>query len=127
MVIKSENENRPRHPHDGDGHRHHEEDDAENVDPGLRPLREAMRDDVDAHMFIFHECVASAHQKDKREQIPLYFEIGVGAVIDRVPHHRVAGADQRHDQNDPDDAPADKPGNRVNELREFEQCFQKMA
>ena len=57
------NEDGPRQHHDGDGHRHQEENDAEDVDPGLTAFGKAARDQVDAHVFVAQEGVSAAGQR----------------------------------------------------------------
>ena len=56
-------------------------------------------------------------QEDQSEQVPLDFQQGVGTVIEYIPHHGVAGADEHDDQHDPDGRFADPFGQRVDLAR----------
>jgi hypothetical protein len=58
-------------------------------------------------MLVAHQRVAGAKEEYRRKQVPLDLEKGVRTVVD-VAHDRVAGADQGDDQDEPDDALADR-------------------
>jgi len=87
--------------------RREEKGEAQNVYPHLHLLGQAAVEHVDAHMFALQQRVARGHQKRPGEQVPLHLEPGVGAVVERLAHHRVARADEGGGKNQPDGVFAD--------------------
>ena len=60
-------------------------------------------EDIDADMLVVQERVSGGEQKHRRKQVPLQFEPGVRAHIERVADHRIAGADDNRGQHQPID------------------------
>ena len=50
-------------------------------------------DDVDPDVLVVEERIARREQEHRREQIPLQLEPAVRALVEDVPHARIAGAD----------------------------------
>ena len=114
-------EHRPGKHHDRDGHRHQEKYDAKDVDPDLPAPRKLAREQVNPHVFVAHQRIAAAGEKDQAEQVPLDFKEGVRTVIGAVTHHGVGGADQDDKEHEPAAGLADVFGERVDAARQREQ------
>src|SRR6266849_1671969 len=107
------NEDRPGQVSNDERHRQQEKETTEQVDPALRPSRQASGDDVDADMLVAPERIAGAQKKNRREKVPLQLEPRIRADIERITHERVQRADQHRDQDQPIDATADQVVERI--------------
>ena len=107
-------------PEDQNDHRKQEEEGADDVDHGQAARSETAGQDVDAHMLVFLQRVRRTEQENGREQIPLDFQQAIRAVVENEADNGIAGADEGHQQNQPECTFADALVDQVDQLRELE-------
>ncbi|MNY44943.1 hypothetical protein D3C86_1800130 [compost metagenome] len=113
-------EERDAQPQHGRAHGREKADKAEDVDPDLLALGKAAGQHIDAHMFALQQRIAGRQQEGCGKQVPLHFEIGVGAGVEHLAHHRVHAADDGGAQDEPDDVLADLGVKPVDPSRKFQ-------
>ena len=59
-------------------------------------------------MLLAQHRVARGEQEDRREEVPLDLQIGVGADAERLSHRSVAGADEHRGEHQPGDPAPDE-------------------
>ena len=114
-------EQRPGRRDQHDAERAEKNQDAEDVDPVARPGREAVGEEVDAHMGVLQEGIAGAEHEHRGEEIPLDLQQGVRAHVEGLAHDGVAGGEDDRRQDQPDDGFADEIGESVDHPGKFEQ------
>ena len=78
-----------------------EENNAEYLDVNLRALGELGGQNVHPDVFVFEQGVAGGQQEHGTKHVPLQFQPGIRTRSEYLADHRIAGADQHHQQGDP--------------------------
>jgi hypothetical protein len=83
--------------------------------------REPSGNDIDTDVLVAQQRIAGAEEEHGREQIPLRLEKAVRAVVERLAHDGVGGADQDRDQDQPIQRVADAFVDAVDQSRQREE------
>lgn len=98
-LMVREREEGPAQPGQIDACGKQEEDEADDVDPDLRPVGNGTIDQVDADMFVVAQRMRGTEHDDEGEEIPLDLKPAVRTVVEGIADDGVSGADHTAEQH----------------------------
>ncbi|MDQ7774864.1 MAG: hypothetical protein Q4615_02600 [Paracoccus aminovorans] len=111
-------EDRPGQPGRDEGKGQQQEQDAEQVDPQPRPVRDRAIDQVDPDVFVAVKRRRRAQQDQPAEHVPLHLEPGIGRGVEDLADDGIAGADQDGGQDQPGHGTTDQQIGAVDAARQ---------
>ena len=106
-----------------DAKRHQEKDVANDVDDVAPALGKQVVHDVDTDVFVVEQRPGRAKQEDDAEQHPLQFQPGVRGNVEALPDDRVNGGDDDGDEDQPGQALARPPRERIDSTAQISRAL----